>query len=200
MVCCKHCYSEDVKVITSYKYYDIYECQDCGSWTYNIIETCCRDPHEIYVFEYDDHKPKFIRLQCVNCGGCLTMTKPFPFAEYSMIVEGEFSKERFKEWKSDKQAERNLIFNIAQHIKFTKTTFYRYNIYLLSQKWKALRREALTRDGYICQYCKETEATEVHHLSYNNLENESLDELISYCGDCHKKVHDKVKTVPTNNK
>ena len=186
---CKYCNSENIKVVAMYKYHDIFECQDCKNWTSVRLNTCCRNPDEIYVFDYDSHKPKFIRLQCANCGGCLTMTKPFSFSEYSNKVIGEFSKLSFQEWKNERQSESNQIFKISQYIKFTKTTFYRYQTYLLSSEWQVLREKALIRDEYTCQFCKLATATEVHHLTYENLEHESLNELTSSCKDCHIKQH-----------
>lgn len=189
MIKCIHCNFENTATLSCYKYHDILECQDCKNWTKNKIETCCRNPDEIYVFEYDEHKPRFIRLQCNNCGGCLTMTKPFPFAEYSNKVEGEFSKLRFQEWKQARQTEGKQIGEIAQYIKFTNTTFYKYNIYLQSYEWKILREEVLNRDNHRCQYCNQAKATEIHHLTYEHLGNELLNELISYCSACHLKVH-----------
>lgn len=188
---CKHCNSTNIKIVAMYKYHDIYECSDCKNWTRERIDTCCRNPDEIYVFEYDDSRPKFIRLQCCNCGGCLTMTKPFPFAQYSKKVKGEFLKLRFQDWKHEREIESKQIFEISQYIILTNTTFYKYNIYLLSPQWKALREAILIRDNYTCQFCKQTEATEVHHLTYENLENESLNDLISCCKSCHLKQHER---------
>lgn len=190
---CRNCNSPNIKVVATYKYHDIFECSDCKNWTRRKIDGCCRNPDEVYVFEYDDSKPKFIRLQCNNCGGCLNMTKPFPFANYSKNVIGEFSKLRFQDWKYEREIESKQIFEISQYIKLTNTTFYKYNFYLLSSEWRILREAILIRDKYICQFCKQAEATEVHHLTYENLGNESPNELISTCNICHLKKHDNKK-------
>lgn len=198
MIECTNCKSRNIKKIDIYEYHDIFECQDCGVFTFKKQDECCRNPNKIYVFDYYNHIPKFIRLQCKNCGGCLTMTDSFPFDKYSELVTGEFSKDRFNEWKKAKQSDGNSINEISRYIRFSKTTFYRYSIHLQSKHWRILTRQTLDRDSWTCQFCKKAKATEVHHLTYKNLGNESLDELISCCKACHESIHDK-STVPQKN-
>lgn len=139
--------------------------------------------------DYFEGLPKFIRLQCSNCGGCINMTRPLPFNKYSKLVTNEFSKTRFEEWKSEIHFEKKLIYEIAKKIKFFSSNFYKYTAYLQSVNWKNIREAALIRDMYCCQYCKSAIATEVHHLTYEHLGNELLEELISCCKSCHLKEH-----------
>lgn len=187
---CKKCKSENIKE-TEYPFHNIYECSKCDTTTFERIEECCRNPDERYVIDFHNGLPKFIRVQCDNCGGCLTMTKPLKHSEYGEKTRGEFSKKRLNDWKLNIQLEKNEIFKFIKYLKDAKCSFYQYNIYLQSEHWRNLRLIALKRDNYICQSCKQEKATEVHHLTYKNLGNESLDELISYCRVCHEKVHEK---------
>ncbi|WP_081625671.1 HNH endonuclease [Bacillus sp. 123MFChir2] len=65
--------------------------------------------------------------------------------------------------------------------------------------WLNQRREARERDNYMCQRCGITEEEygqemSVHHikpfvLCNDYLEANSLDNLICYCEDCHRKIH-----------
>jgi len=67
-----------------------------------------------------------------------------------------------------------------------------YQQYLKSSKWKILRLRALQRDSYTCQHCKtegDTNSLHVHHLTYKRLGDEHLDDLLTLCPTCHKKVH-----------
>lgn len=66
-----------------------------------------------------------------------------------------------------------------------------------SKEWKKQREYILRRDSYLCVLCGQP-AEEVHHKIYltpENINNPmiSLHEsnLISLCGDCHKKIHAK---------
>ena len=53
------------------------------------------------------------------------------------------------------------------------------------------REHALCRDNYTCQVCKaKNTRLEVHHIKYRSQGGtDDLDNLITLCVDCHKKVH-----------
>lgn len=195
---CKFCNSDNVRK-TEYPFHDIYECLNCDRTIFEKIEDCCRNPRERYVDDFHNGIPKFVRVQCDNCGGCLEITKPLKRSEYGKKTRGEFSKERYNEWKINKQTEKKDIIEFIQFTKESNHSFYQYNIYLRSEHWRTLRLLALERDKWVCQFCKAEPATEVHHLTYNNLGSESLSELISYCRVCHGKVHDKKDYLHQNN-
>jgi len=66
-----------------------------------------------------------------------------------------------------------------------------YTGYLSSPEWAARHVAVLRRDRYICQLklkgCTRR-AIQVHHLTYANVGNEPLDDLISVCVHCHEIV------------
>lgn len=72
---------------------------------------------------------------------------------------------------------------------------YWYQSYLLSEQWKTRRSAVMARDNHICQYCGD-EATEVHHLTYENIGNEPLEDLIAICRLCHAEEHSFSFIVP----
>lgn len=56
--------------------------------------------------------------------------------------------------------------------------------------WKIQRTSCLQRDDYMCQQCGSIYDLEVHHwepyrFSFDN----SLENLITLCGDCHNEIH-----------
>lgn len=61
-----------------------------------------------------------------------------------------------------------------------------YIAYLNSSAWKEKQATILKRDNNMCTYCCSSPATQVHHISYQNLGNESDFELISVCAGCHR--------------
>jgi 5-methylcytosine-specific restriction endonuclease McrA len=65
----------------------------------------------------------------------------------------------------------------------------RYDEYLSTDEWHQRRRLVLERDGGICQNCRAARATQAHHLSYRNVGNEFLWELVAVCDDCHVCCH-----------
>jgi 5-methylcytosine-specific restriction endonuclease McrA len=71
----------------------------------------------------------------------------------------------------------------------------RYNQYLDSPAWQARRRAVMEHAGGLCEGCGSRPATQVHHLTYDNVGNEFLWELKAVCDHCHRRCHpDKQET------
>lgn len=65
-----------------------------------------------------------------------------------------------------------------------------YKVYLESPHWKALRGEALVRDGRKCTRCGSTVILQVHHMIYRTrFEDSLLSDLITLCKECHQAEH-----------
>jgi len=65
-------------------------------------------------------------------------------------------------------------------------------------EWKHLRNIRLLRDNFECQQmtgrwgksqCKSKDRLEVHHLTYERMTHERIDDLITVCHKCHSKIH-----------
>jgi 5-methylcytosine-specific restriction endonuclease McrA len=63
-----------------------------------------------------------------------------------------------------------------------------YNRYLQSGAWQIKRYEVLSRDLHMCVECGET-AEQVHHLTYERVGYEALNDLVSLCVACHQTAH-----------
>lgn len=61
----------------------------------------------------------------------------------------------------------------------------KYKKYLKSHEWKIKSRTVILNAEKICQRCYKEKATEVHHLTYDNIYNEDIDDLIALCSKCH---------------
>ena len=66
----------------------------------------------------------------------------------------------------------------------------RKNVYLRSPEWKQKRQQVLFRDRHMCRNCNVSTNLQVHHVSYRNLCNEPLHDLITLCDTCHTKLHE----------
>lgn len=64
-----------------------------------------------------------------------------------------------------------------------------YAKYLRSPEWIKKRDEYREIFHHQCFFCKSTENLHVHHISYENLGNETVDDLIVLCKACHLNVH-----------
>jgi 5-methylcytosine-specific restriction endonuclease McrA len=68
-----------------------------------------------------------------------------------------------------------------------------YTQYLKSSDWKIRRHAALMHADYKCQICNETEQLHVHHRTYANFGNESLNDLTVLCSRCHNIFHNSLR-------
>ena len=66
-----------------------------------------------------------------------------------------------------------------------------YRDYLKSNEWKTIARKVRKRDKYKCVLCNNISNLQVHHTTYDNIfkETNHLEDLITVCSNCHKKIH-----------
>jgi 5-methylcytosine-specific restriction endonuclease McrA len=65
-----------------------------------------------------------------------------------------------------------------------------YQSYLSSGQWWSKRQAVLQRAKGRCELCAvANEPLQVHHLSYGDRGQETLDELVALCPTCHERVH-----------
>lgn len=61
-----------------------------------------------------------------------------------------------------------------------------YREYLRSPEWKQKRQQVIARAGNSCEQCGRASLNlEVHHLHYESLFDEDLDDLEALCKTCH---------------
>ena len=68
-----------------------------------------------------------------------------------------------------------------------------YHEYLRSDEWRAKARLVHTRAGGICEGCRQSKSTQVHHLTYRDVGAEFLWDLVAICDACHERVHEAGK-------
>ena len=61
--------------------------------------------------------------------------------------------------------------------------------YIKSEKWKLLKEKRLEKDEFKCVLCKSKEKLVCHHLTYMRLYKEEINDLITLCSRCHKRIH-----------
>ena len=64
-----------------------------------------------------------------------------------------------------------------------------YNLYIKSEQWKEKREDRKFLDGLKCRFCGSAKNLQVHHITYENVPNEDMDDLITLCKSCHEKLH-----------
>jgi len=69
-----------------------------------------------------------------------------------------------------------------------KSEYYQY---LASREWALLKEAVKGRSGSRCERCRVKDSSAVHHLTYERVGNENLDDLIDLCRDCHRFLSGK---------
>ena len=64
-----------------------------------------------------------------------------------------------------------------------------YEQYIQSEEWQASRKLILERDDYQCTMCGSNKTLQIHHITYENLYHENMNDLIVLCADCHTETH-----------
>jgi 5-methylcytosine-specific restriction endonuclease McrA len=163
-----------------------YEYKGDGGYLYPAIEIeCLSHKMEFIRFKREDGV-QMLRQQCFCCGEVSRDLKKSMVSNFDSLNECDYGIRDLK-FEFLKQA-RNILDKIKNQEAWDE-----YNQYLNSDKWKLKRRKVLERDNYLCQACLTNEAQEVHHLTYENIYDEPLFELISVCKRCHEKIETKKK-------
>ena len=61
-----------------------------------------------------------------------------------------------------------------------------YQQYLASREWRAKRKEVIELADGICKRCASRPIENVHHITYANIGQESLSDLLGVCRPCHE--------------
>ena len=120
--------------------------------------------------------------QCLNCGvrvGNWVKKPDHPVNDWDDTIQERLEQE---------SAERRDQADIAR-MQEAEDRRRQYHEYLQSPEWRDLRKRVLERDNHLCQGCLTEPASQVHHLTYDNIMAEFLFELTSLCNRCHDRYH-----------
>lgn len=141
------------------------------------------------VFVDSSHGIRMFAFECQECG-CLP--KMWVKAAKLTAEQKRSARPRDKHWgRSNTRRGRaaELVSYLSDRLSESFGLLYEVYVGEMSSEWRTRRLGVFFRDGLTCRYCGRNTAQEVHHLSYQNLGDEPLDELISICRDCHRDKH-----------
>lgn len=121
---------------------------------------------------------KKIKIKNISFHICLSCGNPYEYKSF-----GEIASRLISNAKTSKS-------KVIKAGLFPNT----YKLYLETDHWKSTRKQKL-RLNPVCEFCKKTKATQVHHLRYNDengitiLYKEEMRDLLSVCNTCHKRIH-----------
>ena len=129
-----------------------------------------------------------LRWQCQSCGCLLSNAVSHSLArpdtpDVNMEILTGFLD-------SGQRYAQNAIDQKAARARYTAELKERYAEYLESPEWRDKRRLVMFRAAGICEGCRLKPATQVHHLTYQNIGEEFLWQLVAVCRDCHERYHE----------
>ena len=68
-----------------------------------------------------------------------------------------------------------------------------YEAYLCSKSWRKKQNAIKERCNNVCEDCHQYAMVDVHHITYENIGDERLDELLGLCVACHQRKHPEKK-------
>jgi len=74
-------------------------------------------------------------------------------------------------------------------VKANKNRKAEYEKYLKSSTWRKKREQLFALRGKRCESCSSENLLQIHHLTYERIFNESLDDLKILCKGCHSNAH-----------
>lgn len=63
-----------------------------------------------------------------------------------------------------------------------------YKDYLKSQHWKATKQKFYSEKKYRCYFCGKGNSLEIHHITYENIGKEMIEDMVYLCHSCHIKA------------
>lgn len=133
-----------------------------------------------------------IKLQCLDCG--MSVGHPIKHAAVAPAVLATI-KEFDHEFRDLMIERRSEIFKEEIHAKRQQweeefpERHAKYVDYLKTPDWKAKRELVIDRENGLCQGCRSSPISEIHHATYKTLGNELIFQLVGLCSTCHRRAH-----------
>ena len=125
---------------------------------------------------------------------------------YIKFQDGRISLDDFKKDSKPKQKYKPKQYlsdieipNTYQNQDFSRDTYVNH---LMSEKWKQTKLTRLLIDDFKCKQCNKpitAETSHCHHITYQNLGDEGMKDVVSVCSDryennikiegCHSRLH-----------
>lgn len=129
--------------------------------------------------------------QCIKCGNCHPVKKPKHIDRLPMCCT------EFRDVKNTLSRVAWLLSNTdlaemenrQNRHSIQDARVRAYKEHLKSTKWAELRKKVIARCGNVCEGCGCAPVENVHHLTYANVGDELLFQLVGLCRNCHKKAH-----------
>ncbi len=151
------------------------------------VWTCEHDHQELVVFVKSGGARNFY-MQCQRCGENVRHLRGSDLDEEDKQTALPRNEWRRQEWYRQRNEHLLPLYNLRMHaVEYDRRK--KYNEYIKSPEWRALRAKVFRRCKGICEGCGENAAVQVHHLTYARLGHEMLFDVVAVCLSCHEQLH-----------
>lgn len=154
----------------------------------------CEHPRTEVRYRYNQAGAKTIKQQCMDCGypvGSFISQKDKPHNYLESLPPWDDVLQKATQEGNRHKVHEDMEHREEERAAMNSKWWAWYNAYLRTPEWREKRRWVLERDNHLCTGCRLTDATQVHHLTYEHVGNELLFELTSVCQTCHDKAHER---------
>ena len=130
-----------------------------------------------------------VRHQCLSCGDRASVIPKAQATAQGIFVDQLPDCEPELTEKLSEASQRNSAARLEKW-------FSVYQNYLQSQEWRSIRERVLARDRHRCQGCLQEDAIEAHHLTYANIGDEFLFELVAIGKRCQGRLRLSTNEIP----
>lgn len=191
MQVCNKCGSTNI-IFEDVEFMQFFRCYDCGENGHPYGNQCCKSEELTEIMVEQSNGSWVRRTACKTCkqvkGNNLKKGADYQSLPHlKKVIRDEYAKnytrvlklyiEKCNEFREERIRRDKLEWKAI------------YDTYIKSEKWKQKAAIVRKRDNNICQACLSAPAQAVHHLTYKNLTDEPLFELVSVCHACHSKIH-----------
>jgi 5-methylcytosine-specific restriction endonuclease McrA len=162
------------------------------AWDETNLQFACSHDEKALRVGVSSNGVRQYRTQCLHCG------EKGEAIAHAKLTEGEkdsasqedrgIRDKHIEQWREAYHRRKEEL-DGAYRLQHRETWNEWYERYLASDQWREKRRQVLSRDRGLCQFCSNARATEVHHKTYANVGKEPLDDLTSVCRECHERYH-----------
>ena len=120
---------------------------------------------------------------------CKTCEYGMPLIENDYLTTGDEHGCEYAYEPGNERTDNGMGFWVTgcEYYKKARIDYYQY---LRTKTWREKANERLKQDGYQCVLCRSAKNLSVHHITYENIGFEKMDDLISVCKACHEKLHE----------
>ena len=116
---------------------------------------------------------------------------------YVKFQDGSLSLDDFKQDSHPKRKykPKSYLDDVDIPNTYSNTDLSRdsYIEHLMSEKWKQTKLTRLLIDDFKCKQCNKpitAETSHCHHITYQNLGDEGMKDVVSVCPQCHNDIHE----------